>query len=183
MVNGLCVDRETQWSISGMDVKPFPESKPQARFVRRKLNAGVLEAASAAEHEEAHPESYGEDDDEGRQQADSFMEALRAASMRGGSQEHKLRERETARTAAMRETRRRAKLEEEGIDPDDSDSLDEASYESTRKRRIKAIEEAEDRTDDPVEQKERTATRARNTTKKSAARRAKPSEDEGENEE
>lgn len=50
----------TGWAISGNDVLAFPEDAEEARFVRGKIRLGVLEEASVAEHEEAHPEEYGE---------------------------------------------------------------------------------------------------------------------------
>lgn len=40
------------WSISGLDVKEFPEDTEAARYVRLKVGQGVLETASRAEFEE-----------------------------------------------------------------------------------------------------------------------------------
>ena len=46
------------WSIGGMDVMEFPEDveAEACSFVRSKLRLGILEPASLAEFEEAHPE-------------------------------------------------------------------------------------------------------------------------------
>lgn len=44
------------WSIGGMDVQEFPEEEEAAVYVRQKLRLGVLEPASRAEFDEAHPE-------------------------------------------------------------------------------------------------------------------------------
>lgn len=51
------------WGISGNDVVPFPDDAEAARYVRQKIRLGVLEEASQAEHEEAHPEAYSTGDD------------------------------------------------------------------------------------------------------------------------
>lgn len=40
------------WSISGLDVKEFPEDTEAARYVRLKVGQGVLETATRAEFEE-----------------------------------------------------------------------------------------------------------------------------------
>jgi hypothetical protein len=40
------------WSISGLDVKPFPKEDKAARFVRHELRDGKLEPAGKAEFEE-----------------------------------------------------------------------------------------------------------------------------------
>jgi hypothetical protein len=44
------------WSIGGMDVQEFPDEEVAAAYVRGKLRLGVLEPASRAEYDEAHPE-------------------------------------------------------------------------------------------------------------------------------
>lgn len=44
------IDGGTHWSISGLDVRPVPEDDdPAQRFVRKALNDGLLEEATAAE--------------------------------------------------------------------------------------------------------------------------------------
>lgn len=158
MTSGLCVDMETGWSISGFDVKEFPADREQARFVRRKLNAAILEAASLAEYEEAHPQ-VEEDDEE--KEAQHLVDLVKAVSQRGGRQEHVTRAKLTEQHRAVKASRLKAKLEDEGIDSDDF-SPDEMEYESDRARRQALVDEAEEEglTDDDVEaQKERTATR------------------------
>ena len=55
---GILADVEgSGWSISGLDVKPFPEGTNAARFVRHALRDGKLEPASRAEHEEVQSEA------------------------------------------------------------------------------------------------------------------------------
>lgn len=56
LVGGLVadVDGGSQWSISGLDVRGFPEDPAAARFVRASLNAGKLEPATKAEWDEVH---------------------------------------------------------------------------------------------------------------------------------
>lgn len=52
--SGMMADLETGWSISGLDVKEFPDSEEEgdeAAFVRSALRYGNLEAATAAEYE------------------------------------------------------------------------------------------------------------------------------------
>lgn len=51
----VLVDITSGWSISGLDVKEFPDKEKYpraARFVRDKLRRGALEPASSAEYEE-----------------------------------------------------------------------------------------------------------------------------------
>lgn len=42
----------TGWSISGADVKPFPENDREKDYVRNLVRSGVLEPCSKAEYEE-----------------------------------------------------------------------------------------------------------------------------------
>lgn len=44
------------WSISGLDVKEFPDDEDEAAYVRVQLGRGVLEPATKAEYEEVHDE-------------------------------------------------------------------------------------------------------------------------------
>lgn len=129
MVHGLCVDIETGWGISGYDVQPFPEDADEKRFVRGKINNGVLEAASKAEFDVAHPEPDEDDDGDAAQ----FVEAVKAVSARGGKQEHKIRETEKTRTADIRAAR--AKASARSADDDDDDDDDDDSPEADQARR------------------------------------------------
>lgn len=187
LVHGLIVDTDgTGWSISGLDVKPFPDNREEARFVKRQLNAGKLEAAGVAEYEEAHP-----DGDEEAGDAEAFVEAVRAAAGRGAPrQEHKLRADLKGKQDRMRAARFAATLEREGVDLDEDDDL-EAMIESERQaRRREALLDSQtdedDEDDDPAVQKERTATRpaagAKKATKakKAAKKRRAASEDDDE---
>lgn len=169
MVHGLVVDMESGWSISGYDVKEFPEDREQGRFVKKAINAGKLEPATQAEYDEAHPEV--EEDDDTRQ-AENFVRLVNAAQGRGGTQEHVLRARESGQATKLRAARARAKAEEEGYDIDDDADEADIDYASDQQRREALISDAEDDgllTDDPEEQKERTATapavRARKASK------------------
>lgn len=70
--NGTQVDLNTGWSISGMDVKPFPsDNTAAAAFVRSRMQRNILEPASAAEYEDVQ---------EGRELISQADEARRAAS-------------------------------------------------------------------------------------------------------
>lgn len=185
MVHGLVVDMESGWSISGFDVKEFPEDREQARFVKQRLNSGVLERASEAEYDEAHPES----DDEETADAQAFVEAVQVATGKRnvGRQEHRVRSSHQERQQAVRNARFAARLEEEGIDVDDFDP-DAYEYALQQKRRKQAIEEQSDEiTDDPEEQKEKSATRAskkaggsRKQSAKSKGGKSKDDDDESE---
>lgn len=121
MVHGLCVDIETGWGISGYDVQPFPEDADEKRFVRGKINNSVLEAASKAEYDVAHPAS--DDDDDG--DAAQFVEAVKAVTARGGKQEHVIRQTEKSRTADIRAARAKASARAAGDDDDDADDDDD----------------------------------------------------------
>lgn len=173
MVHGLCVDMDSGFSLSGYDVQPFPEEREQQRYVRRQINAGVMEPASQAEYDTAHPES---DDDDSDEDADRFVEAVKAASGRGGKQEHRLREKETGKHEAIRGARERAKLAEAGYDVDeDEDADDEDFLEEQERREAIAAQQEEDGldTDDPEEQKEATAERPAAKAEKSAKKTTK----------
>lgn len=176
MVNGCCVDMESGFSISGYDVQPFPEEDRDAsRFVRRKINAGVLEPAGQAEYDEAHPE---EEEDENASAARDFVAAVKAVDAKAPSQEHLVRQKHGDRLSRIKAARASAN------DEDDD-------YERESARREALINEADEgdlNTDDPEQQRENTATRPAQTAKKTAGatkkaggrRRAAASEDGGE---
>lgn len=168
MVTGMTVDMDTGWSISGYDVVEFPEDRDQARFVKRNLNLGRLEAATQAEYDEAHPEVEVDEDE---LQAERFVRAVNAAQGRGGTQEHVLREREGKGAARLRRARAVARAEEEGYDVDEGDDIE---YVTDRQRRQNIIDQQQEDgldTDDPEEQKERTATRASGARKAAGAKK------------
>lgn len=51
LTSGTQVDLNTGWSISGMDVKPFPkENSEAARFVRSRMNRSILEPATEQQY-------------------------------------------------------------------------------------------------------------------------------------
>lgn len=63
MQTGMLVDTfGSGWSISGMDVRKFPEdsNRKAQKFVRAELNDGKLEPASLAEWDEVHDPALAE---------------------------------------------------------------------------------------------------------------------------
>lgn len=171
MVHGLVVDMETGWSISGYDVVPYPEEADQGKFVRQKINAGIVEPATAAEYEAAHP---AEDEDEQASEAARLVELVKAAAGRGGGQqEHKMRAKHQGSHAAIQRQRNIARLREQGVEIDDDEAADQADAEIEfavdQARREAIAEDAADNdetNDDPEAQKERSATRAPRKAKK-----------------
>jgi hypothetical protein len=75
------VDTVSGWSISGWDIKEFPDGQLSGSFVRRDLNRGVLEPATSEEFDLAHPPAPEEND------ADAFVKAVQAASVNPVRQE------------------------------------------------------------------------------------------------
>lgn len=129
LTTGMLADLYSGWSISGYDVKRFPEGDAAARFVRENLNAGKLEEASQAEWDEVHEGTLEAavlaQAPDYRESASAFQEAHlqqaaavgrrrlednRAARARGEDPEE-LRQAELAR--------RLEEQEEAGIDSDD----------------------------------------------------------------
>lgn len=168
MVNGCVVDMDTGWSLSGFDVQPFPENKDQIRFVRRKINAGVIEPASQAEYSEAHPDGEEDTDDDVAKLGDAIARGIRGG---GSQQEHILRQREGARHGAIVKQRNIETLRSQGVDVDDDADDSELTYAAEAERLAQLEKEQEEAglaTDDADEQKERTATRA--PAKKTAAK-------------
>lgn len=60
--NVICDVQASGWSISGLDVKPFPQGdsakdKAAAKFVRRQVQAGNLEPCSKAEYEDVQEQA------------------------------------------------------------------------------------------------------------------------------
>lgn len=174
---GMAADTTSGWAISGNDVQPFPEDRDQARYVKRNLNAGILEPATEAEFEEVHPEP-----DEATE-ADDFVRAVAAAAGKGAlpMQEAAFRRKVQEQHARARQVRR------ENTDDDDYEELDAPAdvardrlARREEERRAAILAQQEDVvSDDPEEQKERTATRppagaktarkAKKSTKKAAA--------------
>lgn len=176
MTTGMHQDPATGWSITGMDVKPFPEDPAEQRVVRRLINSGMVEAAGTAEHEEAHPEEYEEKSEE-EAEAARMVEIVQAAAGKksGPVQEHKLRAKEQERAARVVAARVRATLEEQGIDPDEIAGLDADTLAGVadNERRAALVAEQEEDFEEPedeeerlAQQQERTATRAPAGTKK-----------------
>lgn len=159
MVHGLVVDMETGWSISGYDVKEYPEDADQAKFVRQKINAGIVEPATAAEYEAAHPQ---EEQDEQAAEAEHLVQLVKAAAGRGGgAQEHKMRAKHQGSHSEVVRQRQLATLRAQGVDVDDDEAdLDFAEDKARREAAAAEAEENDELNDDPEAQKERSATRA-----------------------
>lgn len=88
---GLIVDMDSGWSISGRDVQPFPEDADQARYVKGRLNQGVLEPASEEEYDATHPDPEANLSDEERD-AKRFVQMVEAAGKKLPVQEIKVRQ-------------------------------------------------------------------------------------------
>lgn len=93
------------WSISGMDVKEFPEDEDQARFVRAELNSGKLEPCSRAEYDEVHDE----DEEEAVRQAQVEQVGLQESEV----QENARRKRKALVARREEELRDAGELEDE----------------------------------------------------------------------
>lgn len=161
--NGIVCDVESSgWSIAGLDVKPFPEDKQAARYVRAQLNAGKLEHASKAEWEDAHDDSV---EQEVLRQRPDYREKA------SGVQEGQIQQ--VAREA-------RARIEEKlGVDADaEFEELLELDA-ADRQERLREQEEAGLNTNDPEEQKARTTGQKPRKTggKKKSAKKAASSEE------
>jgi hypothetical protein len=73
------------WSISGLDVKPFPDgtngrAKAAAKWVRRQLAAGVLEPCSKAEYEDVQEQAALIASVEGQHQEGAFQRQVEKAT-------------------------------------------------------------------------------------------------------
>lgn len=148
----VCDVKGSGWSISGLDVRKFPEGNVAARFVRAKVNAGVLEPASKAEWEEAHDTAL---EDEVLAQNPDYRE--KASAVQEGRVQRVARDAQD-RLAAGRDADLDAEEEE----------LREAVKED-RQARLDEQNEANLMTDDPEEQKARTA--GQTPTKSSKAKK------------
>lgn len=91
LTNGLVVDMESGWSISGKDVQPYPERAAQATFVKSRLNRGILEPATAEEYEATHPDPDADLTDAERD-AQQFVRMVEAAGKHVPVQERKVQE-------------------------------------------------------------------------------------------
>lgn len=136
----VCDVQGSGWSISGLDVRQFPKDTVAARFVRAKLNAGVLEHASKSEWDEAHDSSLEE---EVLSQNPDYKE--KASAVQEGRVQRAARE-ATAKLA-----------ERQSADADaEEEELRELEAED-RQARLDQQAEMNLMTDDPQEQKDRTA--------------------------
>lgn len=69
----------TGWSISGADVRPFPEGAQEKDYVRDLVRRGVLEGASKAEFEEVEERNKEAFDTEAELQAAAMEKAVARA--------------------------------------------------------------------------------------------------------
>lgn len=122
------------WSIAGLDVRKFPEKDKEAqRFVRSRLNSGLLEPASKAEWDEVHENPV---EDERKKQRPNDVAPV---------QESKLQQ--VAAEASAELARKR------GVDPEAQFQEDLEADHADRAQRLEEAEEAGLNTDDPEEQK------------------------------
>lgn len=124
----VLADVNSGWSISGLDVKEFPDPSKYpnaARFVRDKLKRGALEPASKAEYEEVE-ESY----EESRERFSERLETLAALGLGhkvdvAVHQEGRIQEEARQRREAILEKRAKEGAENEdergAADHDDED--------------------------------------------------------------
>lgn len=135
----VCDVMGSGWSISGLDVRKFPKGNVAQRFVRSKLNAGVLEPASKGEWEEAHDDALEKEvlaqNPDYRERASAVQES-RVQLVAQEAQE-RLASGRDADLDAEEEERREAQRED-------------------REARLAEQKEANLMTDDPEEQKART---------------------------
>lgn len=152
----ICDVHGSGWSIAGFDVKEFPEDKNEARYVRSKVNAGLLEPASKAEYDEA-------------QGGDLAAEVARQQKA-GVHQEGKLQEAAAKGTAKLAETL--------GISEEELLEAYLAADAADRQERLDEAEEAGLNTDDPEEQKARSTGQVGKSSKKGKSKKSEeaPSE-------
>lgn len=136
----VCDVMGSGWSISGLDVRKFPEGNVAQRYVRAQLNAGKLEPASKAEYEEAHDTSLEE---EVLRQNPDYREKASAVQE---SRVQLVAQEAQAKLAAGRDADYDAEEEER-----------REAQEQDRKDRLQEQEDANLMTSDPEEQKARTA--------------------------
>lgn len=163
---GMVCDVEgSGWSISGLDVRQFPEGNVASRFVRSKLNAGLLEPASKSEWEEAHDTSL---EDEILSQNPDYRSTA-SAVQEGRVQRAARAAQEKLASSRDADYEAEADAERELIAKDRQARLDEQA-------------EMDLMTDDPETQKARTAgqtpTRSSKAKKKGARSKASSEEQE-----
>jgi hypothetical protein len=107
----LRVDILSGWSISGWDIKEFPDGQLAGNFVRRNLNQGVLEPATSEEFGLAHPPAPEEND------AEAFVKAVQAASVNPVRQEAHIQANIEADADKLRSLRH-TQTDEKGDTPD-----------------------------------------------------------------
>lgn len=124
-----CVDLQSGWSISGLDVVEVPDRKksPNAhRFIRDKLNRGVLEPASRAEFEEVEEAS-----EESRERFAQRLQGLSSLGIRPASlgfavhQEGEVQKAAQDRRASIEAKRAQTSDEEDEVDPDEVENYDD----------------------------------------------------------
>lgn len=144
LTNGMYADLDSGWSISGYDVKEFPEDNNQGRVVRSAIHSGILEAASQAEFDEIR-------------EADAELEANRQiespVEKASNWQENRIQAQAKATRQKLQEARA-ADADDEDYDPYQGRSLldRDISDEANEERRAALLEEADDLdlgTDDP----------------------------------
>lgn len=131
-----CVDLNSGWSISGLDVVEVPERKasPNAhRFIREKLNRGILEPASRAEYEEVQEAA-----EESRERFSDRLEALSSLGIAPASlgfavhQEGTVQRLAQQRRAKIEEKRSKTSDEEDEISPEEADDYNDLKVDQLR---------------------------------------------------
>ena len=150
---GLYDVQASGWSITGKDVKEFPEDEAAQKFVRRQIRDGNIEPCSRAEYEEVQASN-----------------AATAGASKLGHQEHKLWE--SVKGAQTSESSDNVDDDDdsdgdsdtEDDDPDDNDDDSEPSEEEL-------AAEAEAKAAAIAAEEERKAKKAKSATKKAAAKK------------
>lgn len=116
-LHGSLHDVETGFSISGLDVQPFPSDDFPERqeFVRRNIRAGGLEEASKAEYQELHDSDHGD------------VEVKLITEVETPWQEGQMRDRHRAARNRLRQQREKQsqRLRGEYIEDEEDEELEE----------------------------------------------------------
>lgn len=122
---GIVADLDSGWSIAGLDVRQVPakEDNPlAAKFVKKALADGRLEAASKAEWDEVHDtEAVEREAVEGRKRAGHVNSQEAHIQREAAKQNRKIsesREGSGSKKSSKKKKNKRARAEEE---PDDDD--------------------------------------------------------------
>jgi hypothetical protein len=172
LARGIVTDLNTGFTISGLDVQPFPNPKERplaARFVRDRLNRGVLEPASKAEYEEVQ-ELREELQSNFNSRIKAMAQMAPVAGLAGISLHQESQIRTLAGELADRLEQRRLRSDSEdsyeadrerrkelisrGKAQDDEDDSEETEEEDLTESPVEGADDAEDDSDDSDEDDE-----------------------------